>query len=96
MTVDQLKAHLRTHWPAIRQRLLDGQYTPKPVKQVLIPKPDGSSRTLGIPTVVDRFIQQALLQALTPIYDPGFSEHSFGFRPCRNAHQAVRQAKEYI
>jgi len=66
MTVDQLKAHLRTHWPAILQRLLDGQYTPEPVKQVLIPKPDGSSRTLGIPTVVDRFIQQALLQALTP------------------------------
>jgi hypothetical protein len=92
MTVDQLKTDLRIHWPEIRQRLLDGQYTPEPVKQVLIPKPDGSSRTLGIPTVVDRFIQQALLQALTPMYDPGFSDHSFGFRPGRNAHQAVRPA----
>jgi RNA-directed DNA polymerase len=96
MTVDQLKDHLRVQWPEIRQRLLNGQYTPEPVKQVLIPKPDGGSRTLGIPTVVDRFVQQALLQALTPMYDPGFSAHSFGFRPGRNAHQAVRQAKEYI
>ena len=66
------------------------------MKQVLIPKPDGSSRTLGIPTVVDRFIQQALLQALSPMYDPGFSANSFGFRPGRSAHQAVRQAKQYI
>ena len=96
MTVDELKEHLRVHWPEIRQRLLDGHYRPQPVKQVLIPKLDGSSRTLGIPIVVDRFIQQALLQALTPIYDPGFSDHRFGFRPGRNAHQAVRQAKEYI
>jgi len=96
MTVDQLKDHLRAHWPETRQQLLDGHYTPQPVKQVLIPKPDGSSRTLGIPTVVDRFIQQALLQVLTPMYDPGFSDHSFGFRPGRNAHQAVRTAKEYI
>jgi len=96
MTVDQLKDHLRAHWPETRQQLLDGRYTPQPVKQVLIPKPDGSSRTLGIPTVVDRFIQQALLQVLTPMYDPGFSDHSFGFRPGRNAHQAVRTAKEYI
>jgi len=96
MTVDQLKDHLRVHWPEMRPQLLDGQYTPQPVKQVLIPKPDGGSRTLGIPTVVDRFIQQALLQALTPMYDPGFSDHSFGFRPGRNAHQAVRQAKAYI
>ncbi len=74
MTVEELKDHLRTHWPEIRQQLLEGQYTPQPVKQVLIPKPDGGSRTLGIPTVVDRFIQQALLQALTPMYDPGFSD----------------------
>jgi len=96
MTVDELNGHLSSHWPEVRQQLLDGQYTPQPVKQVLIPKPDGGSRTLGIPTVVDRFIQQALLQVLTPMYDPGFSEHSFGFRPGRNAHQAVRQAKEYI
>lgn len=96
MTVDQLKDHLRAHWSETRQQLLDGHYTPQPVRQVLIPKPDGSSRTLGIPTVVDRFIQQALLQVLTPMYDPGFSDHSFGFRPGRNAHQAVRTAKEYI
>jgi RNA-directed DNA polymerase len=96
MTVDRLKDHLRAHWPEIRRQLLDGQYTPQPVKQVLIPKADGSSRALGIPTVVDRFIQQALLQILIPMYDPGFSEHSFGFRPKRNAHQAVRQAKDYI
>jgi RNA-directed DNA polymerase len=96
MKVEQLKDHLRAHWPEIRQQLLEGQYTPEPVKQVLIPKPDGGSRTLGIPTVVDRFIQQALLQAITPMYDPGFSEHSFGFRPGRNAHQAVCQAKAYI
>lgn len=96
MAVDQLKDHLRAHWPETRQQLLDGHYTPQPVKQVLIPKPDGSSRTLGIPTVVDRFIQQALLQILTPMYDPGFSDHSFGFRPGRNAHQAVRTAKGYI
>jgi group II intron reverse transcriptase/maturase len=96
MTVDQLKDYLRVHWPEIRQQLLAGQYTPQSVKQVLIPKPDGGSRTLGIPTVVDRFIQQALLQALNPMYDPGFSANSFGFRPGRNAHQAVRQAKEYI
>jgi group II intron reverse transcriptase/maturase len=96
MTVDRLKDHLRANWPEIRRQVLDGQYTPQPVKQVLIPKADGSSRTLGIPTVVDRFIQQALLQILIPMYDPGFSDHSFGFRPKRNAHQAVRQAKEYI
>jgi group II intron reverse transcriptase/maturase len=96
MTVDQLRDHLRVHWPETRQQLLDGQYTPQLVKQVLIPKPDGSSRTLGIPTVVDRFIQQALLQALSPMYDPGFSANSFGFRPGRSAHQAVRQAKKYI
>ena len=96
MTVDQFKDYLRAHWPEIRRQLLDGQYSPQPVRQVLIPKPDGSSLTLGIPTVVDRLIQQALLQVLTPIYDPGFSDHSFGFRPGRNTHQAVRQAKEYI
>jgi group II intron reverse transcriptase/maturase len=82
--------------PVRQEQLLNGQYTPQSMKQVLIPKPDGDSRTLGIPTVVDRFIQQALLQALNPMYDPGFSANSFGFRPGRNAHQAVRQAKEYI
>jgi RNA-directed DNA polymerase len=96
MTVDELKEHLKVHWPQIRTRLLQGQYKPQPVKQVMIPKPGGGNRMLGIPTVIDRFIQQALLQVLNPIYDPGFSPHSYGFRPGRNAHQAVRQAKKYI
>jgi len=96
MTVDELKDYLNTHWSEIREQLLEGHYTPQPVKQVLIPKPGGGSRMLGIPTVLDRFIQQALLQVLNPIYDPTFSSHSYGFRPCRNAHQAVRQAKKYI
>ena len=96
MTVDELKDYLRVHWPEIREQLLQGQYKPHPVKQVLIPKPGGGTRKLGIPTVLDRFIQQALLQILNPIYDPTFSPHSYGFRPGRNAHQAVRQAKRYI
>lgn len=96
VTVGELKEHLKAHWPNIREQLLMGQYNPQPVKQVLIPKPGGGTRMLGIPTVVDRFIQQALLQVLSPIYDPAFSPHSYGFRPGRNAHQAVRQAKKYI
>jgi group II intron reverse transcriptase/maturase len=96
MTVGELKDYLRVHWPEIREQLLQGQYKPQPVKQVLIPKPGGGTRMLGIPTVLDRVIQQALLQILNPIYDPTFSAHSYGFRPGRNAHQAVRQAKRYI
>jgi len=96
MGVDELKDYLKAHWPEIREQLLQGQYNPQPVKQVLIPKPGGGTRMLGIPTVLDRFIQQALLQALNPIYDPTFSSYSYGFRPRRNAHQAVRQAKKYI
>jgi RNA-directed DNA polymerase len=96
MTVDELKSYLRTHWPEICEQLLQGQYEPHPVKQVLIPKPGGGTRMLGIPSVLDRFIQQALLQVLNPIYDPAFSPHSYGFRPGRNAHQAVRRAKGYI
>ena len=96
MTVGELKDYLRVHWPEIREQLLQGQYKPQPVKQVLIPKPGGGTRKLGIPTVLDRFIQQALLQILNPIYDPTFSAYSYGFRPGRNAHQAVRQAKRYI
>jgi RNA-directed DNA polymerase len=96
MTVDKLKDYLRAHWPEIREQLLHGQYRPQPVQQVLIPKPGGGTRKLGIPTVVDRFIQQAFLQILNPIYDPTFSPHSYGFRPGRNAHQAVRRAKRYI
>jgi group II intron reverse transcriptase/maturase len=96
MTVGELKEHLKSHWLKLREQLLQGDYKPKPVKQVMIPKPGGGSRQLGIPTVVDRFIQQAILQVLTPLYDPTFSDHSFGFRPGRNAHQAVRRAKQYI
>jgi RNA-directed DNA polymerase len=96
MTVNELKDYLRDQWPTIRQQLLDGRYKPQPVKQVMIPKPSGGVRMLGIPTVLDRFIQQALLQVLTPIYEPSFSPNSYGFRPGRNAHQAVRQAKEHI
>jgi group II intron reverse transcriptase/maturase len=96
MTVEGVKEHLKVHWPALREQLLQGEYKPQPVKQVMIPKPGGGTRQLGIPTVVDRFIHQALLQVLTPVYDPTFSEHSFGFRPGRNAHQAVRQAKKYV
>lgn len=96
MTVDKLKDHLKVHWPDIREDLLQGRYKPQPVKQVLIPKPGGGTRMLGIPTVLDRFIQQAILQVLDPLYDPTFSPHSYGFRPGRSAHQAVRQAKKYL
>ncbi|MBW1778929.1 MAG: group II intron reverse transcriptase/maturase [Deltaproteobacteria bacterium] len=96
VTVGELKEYLRAHWPRIREQLLQGEYKPQPVKQVRIPKPGGGTRQLGIPTVVDRFIQQALLHVLTPMYDPTFSQSSFGFRPGRNAHQAVKQAKRYV
>jgi RNA-directed DNA polymerase len=96
MRVDELKGYLKTHWPDIREKLLQGEYKPQPVKQVLLPKTGGGTRVLGVPTVLDRFIQQALLQVLNPLYDPTFSVHSYGFRPGRNAHQAVRQAKKYI
>ena len=96
MTVNDLRDFLKVQWPNIRQQLLNGQFKPQPVKQVMIPKPGGGTRMLGIPTVADRFIQQALLQVLSPIYDPTFSSSSYGFRPGRNAHQALRQAKEYI
>jgi RNA-directed DNA polymerase len=96
MTIDDAKAHLREHWPAIRSQLLEGTYQPLPVKRVEIPKPDGGVRKLGVPCVVDRLIQQALLQVLQERWDPTFSEHSFGFRPGRSAHQAVAQAQRYI
>jgi RNA-directed DNA polymerase len=96
MAVNELKDYLRGQWPQIREQLLGGFYKPQPVKQAMIPKPAGGTRMLGIPTVLDRFIQQALLQVLTPVYDPSFSPNSYGFRPGRNAHQAVRQAKEHI
>lgn len=96
MTVDELKPHLVTHWQGIRKRLMNGTYQPSPVRCVEIPKPDGGMRQLGIPTVLDRLIQQAVLQVLTPIFDPDFSESSFGFRPRRSAIQAVKKAKEYV
>jgi RNA-directed DNA polymerase len=96
MTVDELPDHLKAHWPELREHLLSGSYQPSMVKQQLIPKGNGEMRKLGIPTVVDRFIQQALLQVLQPMFDPGFSQHSHGFRPGRRAHDAVVQAQRYV
>jgi RNA-directed DNA polymerase len=96
VAVEQLRSYIQPHWADIRQQLLAGTYKPQPVRRVEIPKPGGGVRGLGIPTVMDRLIQQALLQVLTPIFDPGFSEHSFGFRPGRSAHDAVRRAQQHI
>jgi group II intron reverse transcriptase/maturase len=96
LAVSELKDHLKRHWPTIRTRLLAGDYQPQPVRRVDIPKPQGGVRTLGIPTVVDRLIQQALHQVLQPIFEPTFSDASYGFRPGRNAHQALRQARQYV
>ena len=96
MTIDAAKDYLREHWPNIRSQLLVGTYQPLPVKRVEIPKPDGGIRKLGVPCVVDRLIQQALLQVLQKRWDPTFSGHSYGFRPGRSAHQAVAQAQRTI
>jgi len=96
MTVDELAGYLKEHWPSIREHLLSGAYKPQPVKRVEIVKPGGGMRKLGIPTVLDRFIQQAAMQVLQRRWDPKFSRHSYGFRPKRSAHQAVAQAQQYI
>jgi len=97
MNVRELEAHLKQHWPAIREQLLSGTYRPQPVRRVEIDKPDaGGVRKLGIPTVLDRFIQQAVLQVLQKRWDPTFSDHSYGFRPERSAHQAVARAQQYV
>ena len=96
MTVEELPDYLKKHWPRIREELLHGDYIPQPVKRVVLPKPGGGIRELGVPVALDRFIQQAVLQVLTPLLDPTFSPHSYGFRPRKSAHQAVEQAKKYI
>jgi RNA-directed DNA polymerase len=95
-TIDETRDYLREHWPIIREQLLKGTYKPHPVRRVEIAKPDGGVRKLGIPTVLDRLIQQAILQVLQGRWDPTFSEHSYGFRPGRSAHQAVAQAQSYV
>ena len=96
MTVDELRDYLKAHWPEIREQLLSGTYRPQPVRRVEIPKADGGKRKLGIPTVLDRLIQQAILQVLTQEWDSTFSTHSYGFRPGRSAHQAISEAQAYI
>lgn len=96
MSVNELPEHLKRHWPELKAQLLSGSYRPSPVRRVTIPKPGGGERLLGIPTVVDRFIQQAMMQVLQAQWDATFSDSSYGFRPGRSAHQAVKQAQRYI
>ena len=96
MTLADFPAYAKSHGADIRQALSDGTYQPQPVRRLMIPKPGGTERMLGVPAVVDRVIQQAIAQTLTPIFDPGFSESSFGFRPGRTAHGALRQVKGYV
>lgn len=96
LSIEQTTEYIRVHWPRIREEILKGQYRPQAVRRVDIPKPGGGTRGLGIPTVVDRLIQQALLQILQPLIDPTFSEFSYGFRPGRSAHDAVLKAQRYV
>ena len=96
LTVFEFKAWLQQHWPSVKAALLAGDYVPAAIRKVDVPKPNGGVRTLGVATVLDRLIQQALLQVLQPEFDPEFSEHSYGFRPGRNAWQAVQRAQGYI
>ena len=96
MSVEELGPHLREEWQRIKEALLDERYEPQPVKRVEIPKPGGGVRQLGIPTVVDRLIRQALHQVMRRVFEPGFSESSYGFRPGRSAHDAVLKARDYV
>ena len=96
MSVDELPEYLREAWPAIREQLLSETYVPSPVREVRLPKPGGGTRMLGIPTVLDRLITQAITQVMSPIFDQDFSAHSYGFRPGRSAHQAIEQARRYM
>jgi RNA-directed DNA polymerase len=96
MPVTALKAHMQENWPRIKEELLAGKYIPQPVLKVEIPKPGGGRRMLGIPTVLDRLIQQAVHQVLSSVFDPDFSDHSYGFRPGRSAHQAIKAAHKHV
>ena len=96
MQTDELRDFLLTNYTELRQQILEESYNPKAVKKVEIPKPDGGKRMLGIPTVIDRMVQQAISQRLCQLYELDFSEHSYGFRPERNAHQAVQQAQKFL
>jgi len=96
MRTEALAGHLREHWPVIEEKVRAGRYKPAPVKRVWIEKPGGGERPLGIPSVTDRFLQQAMAQSLTAVFDPKMSEHSYGFRPGRSAHQAVEAARAYV
>src|SRR5258708_24459940 len=96
MTVEELTSYLKAHWPRIRGELMESRYAPQPVRAVDIPKPGGGTRRLGVPTVLDRFIQQAVLQVLTPVFDPAFSESSFGYRPGRSAQSAVAAGRRHV